>query len=110
MQKHSIDAGRLRHRLVLERQSETSDGCGGFTTDWELVASIWASIDPVTQSQNSTADALNSNRQHTIAIRWRSDCKPEMRFKDGDREFAIMSTFDPDETKRYLICTCEEAR
>lgn len=110
MRRQSNDPGRFRHRLALERQSETPDGCGGFSTDWQLVTNLWASIDPTMQAQSSNADTLNSHTRHNITIRWRSDCQPEMRFKDDDREFVIMSTFDPDETKRYLICTCEETK
>jgi len=108
MTNQTIDPGTFRHRLSLENQIETPDGCGGFTTSWQLVSDVWAAVKPMSGAQYSTTGTLNARTTHKITIRWRSDCKPEMRFVKSGRGFLINTVVDPDETKRYLDCICEE--
>ncbi|MCF6322350.1 MAG: phage head closure protein [Rhizobiaceae bacterium] len=104
----SVDPGKLRHRLSLEFQNEQPDGSGGFETDWKLVADVWGAIEPVTISRQMEVGTENPQIAHKITIRWRDDCLPQMRFTKSGRVFLINTVFDPDETKRYLICSCEE--
>ncbi len=108
MKRSSLDAGRLRHRLRLEASNEVSDEIGGFSINWQLISNVWASIEPTSSFQISNIGNLQSIATHTISIRWRADCHPEMRFVKNSREFIIITVTDPDETRRYLRCKCEE--
>ncbi len=110
MRAPTLDPGNLRHRIDLESQNEVADGGGGFTTSWQLVAKVWAALEPVNNSQRVVTDKVNVLTFHKITIRWRADCLPQMRFNKAGRKFLINSLHDPDETKRYLICTCEEIK
>ncbi len=110
MNKPSLDPGRLRHRLAIEFQNEISDGCGGFITNWQLVAQVWGAIEPVSQSQISRTDNQTSLVTFRITIRWRADCAAQMRFVKSGRTFNILSATDPDQTGRYLVCNCEEVK
>ena len=110
MTNSSIDPGRMRHRLTLERENEIPDGCGGFSTDWQLVSQVWAAMEPVSSSARDQTGALNALVFHKITIRWRADCLPRMRFLKSGRKFLVNTISDPDETKRYLVCMCEEIK
>ncbi len=110
MKKATIDAGSLRHRVSLEQQIETPDGCGGYTTTWQLVTDLWAAIKPLSAAAHVSLGTVNTKTTHQFTIRWRSDCKPEMRVTKAGREFLITALIDPDETKRYLILNCEEVQ
>ena len=110
MNTPSIDPGRFRHRLDLESQNEVPDGCGGFSSDWQLLGQVWAAIDNRSSIQDTQIDRLNTRTLFDITIRWRADCLPRMRFQKSGREFLIQTIRDRDETKRYLICTCEEIK
>ena len=106
----SMDPGALRHRLVLEQQVETPDGCGGFSSSWQAVATIWAAIMPRSSAQTARTQTLNAQTEYQINLRWRDDCLPQMRLVKAGRIFIINSVLDPDETKRYLHCACEELK
>ena len=105
-----IDPGRLNARLVLERPEETPDGQGGVTVGFATVATLWASIEPVTMRAEEAAGTLPVTVTHRIRLRRRDDLASGMRLRKGVRRFAIRAFRDPDETGRYTLCDCEEIK
>jgi SPP1 family predicted phage head-tail adaptor len=47
---------------------------------------------------------------HRIWLRHRADLAGGMRFRKGARIFTVLAFRDPDETGRYIVCGCEEAK
>lgn len=103
-----IDAGLLKHRLVLEQIIETSDESGGLIVTWVEVATIWASIDSVHAAMRHLAQQSKETITHRIIVRFREDISSGWRFRKGNRLFKIITVRDPDETGRYLVCRAEE--
>ncbi len=108
MRSTFFDPGRMTARLELEAPVETPDGQGGATVTFEEKASAWALIEPVTYAIGEEADGETLTLTHRIWLRWRDDVAAGMRLRKGARIFRIGATQDPDETRRYLICHCEE--
>ena len=106
----SLEPGMLNARLVLERPEETPDGQGGATVSLIAMASLWAHIEPVATKADEAAGTLRVTVTHRIRLRWRDDLAGGMRLRRGGRLFAIRAFRDPDETRRYLICDCEEIK
>lgn len=100
--------GKLRHRLTLENQWRTADGGGGAAIAWEAVAEVWGAIETASGGERVSADRLSGGTQPIISIRYRADVAPAMRFASGDRLFLIRAVLDPDGTRRFLRCLCEE--
>lgn len=84
-----IDAGRLRHRLRIERFADqlNSSGLviqdpqtGDVTRAWEEVATVWAAIEPLSAREFIQSKAEQSEVVARITIRYRSDFEPTMRF------------------------------
>jgi SPP1 family predicted phage head-tail adaptor len=103
-----FDPGRLSARLDLEMPQVTSDGQGGAVTVFTTVATLWALIEPVSVREEERADATVFSVTHAISIRFRDDLSAGMRFRKGNRVFAITAFHDPDGTQRYLTCRCRE--
>jgi len=110
MVKSNLQAGSFRRRLTMQREVETSDGCGGFTTNWESQFDLWAQITPVRSSSISRADNLDQEITHTVVMRKTGGISQGMRLLSGSRVFQIESVYDPDETGRYLQCDARELR
>ena len=108
MRSTLFDPGRMTARLELEIPVETGDGQGGATVAFTAAASIWALVEPVSFRIEEQAADLTFTLTHRIWLRWRADVLPGMRLRRGVRLFWIGTTQDPDETRRYLICHCEE--
>ena len=74
-----VTIGDLRHRVSIETAARTSDGGGGATVAWTLVADVWAAIWPRVSDETFDADRVAGKATHDIWLRYRSDVKPEMR-------------------------------
>jgi SPP1 family predicted phage head-tail adaptor len=100
--------GKLRHRLTLEAPSRTADDGGGAVVTWAVIAEIWGAIEVAAGGERVTADRLTGTTQPVVTIRYRADVTAATRFLSGDRTLLIRAVLDPDGTRRFLRCLCEE--
>jgi SPP1 family predicted phage head-tail adaptor len=103
-----FDPGQFTARLDLEAPLETGDGQGGVTTAWQVVATLWARIEPTGMDASELGGQDRAIVTHRIWIRYRDGVVPAMRFRKGSRSFTLSALRDPDETRRWLLCLCEE--
>lgn len=103
-----FDPGLMTARLDLEAPQNTPDGQGGATVSWTVLASLWARIEPVSFVVAEEAAAETGDISHRIWVRFRDDIAAGQRFRKGARLFTVKLVRDPDETRRYLVCQCEE--
>lgn len=103
-----LDAGMLRHRMSLQTLLTNDDGLGGFEEIWQEVTECAAALEPLAASQSFIADQADERISHRITIRFRHDVSSGQRFVMEGRIFRIVTVYDPDETKRYLVCRTEE--
>ena len=112
MNTATIDAGRLRHRLVLQRRNIQPDGGGGEAGDpWAApltVATVWGSIEPLRGGERLRALRLEAQVTHRIVIRFRAGVTSDMRIAFGARVFNIRAVLDIGERRRALELLCEE--
>ncbi|NTJ41710.1 phage head closure protein [Agrobacterium larrymoorei] len=103
-----LDPGQLTARLDLEAPDDVPDGQGGVTREWRFQRSLWAAIEPTTQSAYDRASAQGVTITHRVWLSFRDDIAAGMRFRKGARLFNIRLVMDPDETGRFIVCRCEE--
>lgn len=105
-----VDPGRLSARLDLETPADLPDGQGGVSEGWTPVASVWGRIEPLRALPGEAAGASIAPVTHRITVRYRDDVRHAMRFVHRGRALLIRAVRDPDESRRYLVCDCEEER
>ncbi len=103
-----MNAGSLRHRVVLERAGKVADGGGGSLITWEMVTALWVAIRPLSGREKTGAGQFASSLSHEIILRYMPRLLPEMRFRKGERVFEIRAVMDVDEKHRWLRVLCEE--
>ncbi|WP_440409792.1 phage head closure protein [Neorhizobium petrolearium] len=103
-----FDPGQMTARLDLEAPQTEPDGQGGATVTWGVMASLWARIEPVSFLVTEEAASERGTISHRIWVRFREDIAAGQRFRKGARVFVVKLVRDPDETRRYLVCQCEE--
>jgi len=78
--RSSLPAGKLRHRVTIERpqlvQNETT---GDVVSVWYKVSDVWAAIEPLSSREFIAAQAQNSEIVARIIIRYRDDIDASMR-------------------------------
>ncbi|MCT7376067.1 phage head closure protein [Chelativorans salis] len=103
-----IDPGRLRTELMLEAAVTTADGAGGHTEDWQVVATVFADVEPVGEASRFGAGQAHETVTHRVTLRFREDVASGMRFVRDGRVLDIVTVRDADETGRYLVCRARE--
>lgn len=67
----SLDAGRLRHRVVIEQKTTTRDpDTGAPITAWVTFATVWAEVAPLSAKEFIAAQAMQSEVSARITIRY----------------------------------------
>jgi len=64
-----IRAGRLRHRVRIERVVETVNAVGGVTREWRSIAVGWGGVGGLSAREFMTHDQVNSTVSHRIMLR-----------------------------------------
>ena len=105
MARLSIDPGRLRHRLTLEKPRLLADGAAG---GFEAGEALFALVEPAGPVPVEDTGFAMPGQRLTVTLRFRPGLAAGQRFGFGDRLRVIEGAFDPDETGRFLRCLCRE--
>lgn len=62
-------AGSLRHRVAIQEPVETRDDHGGITRTWNTIATVWASVEPLSGTELYEAQQVQS--RVTVRVRMR---------------------------------------
>lgn len=100
--------GTLNRRATIVAQTLTPDGGGGFTIAWDVVATVWARLEPIAGADRFTADKLESRVRHRIVVRRANAFAAGQRVKIGTRNFAVDALLDEGPQSPFLILLCEE--
>lgn len=102
--------GDLRQRVTLQQSVKTPDGHKGFTEQWQDLASMWASVEPLTGREYFSAHQIQAEVTHRVKVRHRTDATVKMRFKHQDRNLYIESIIDIKERRETLEILCKEGK
>jgi SPP1 family predicted phage head-tail adaptor len=102
------DPGSLDRRLIIEAPVETPDGAGGVVRAYEAVATVWASITPVTARADVEADHSGALITHRIVIRNGPELSTQHRLRNGGRVFTIAAFRDADGRGRFVDISAYE--
>lgn len=107
-----IQAGKLRHRVVIQKQAESQNQSdGSIIAEWVDVATVWAEILALSAKEFVTAQAEASKITTRITIRYRSDVTAKMRLYHAakDMYYNIEGVLaDKDSGLEYLTLPCSE--
>lgn len=103
-----MNPGLLNRRLTLEAPVETPDGAGGVIRAYESVATLWASVTPLSARTPLDAERAGGTITHRIGVRFRTDVTTRHRFREGARVFRIIGLRDRDGRSRFLQIDAEE--
>lgn len=98
-------AGRLRHRLELQRAVETRNEYGEVVLTWSTVATVWGSVEPLQGREYQLAKQTQAETMTRFRIRYRSDVRPSWRVAWSGRHYDIADA-QPDERRIELHLMC----
>jgi len=103
-------AGQLRNRVEIQEKSVSRDEYGAEVVTWVEVATVWASVEPVSGSERwiGGLDQTIAERTTRIRIRYMSGIDATMRVVFGDLVYDIEQVIQPWMRGRELQLICRE--
>lgn len=110
-----VEAGKLRHRLQLQRRALDSNGDplldtnGEQVEEWETFATVWGSIYPLSAREFVQSQEVQSEVVARITIRYRADVNSTVRIVYRGKIYNIAGVLpDPDSGREYLTLPVTE--
>lgn len=101
-------AGRLRHRVHLQRRVDGFDGHGQPSASWVTHMTTWASVEPLAGRELLAAMEAGAKVSHRIRLRWRDGILPVDRVVHRGRALEVESVIDVDERRTELMLMAQE--
>jgi len=101
-----MNAGRLRHAVILYAPVETQNTYGEPEVRWQKVADLWARIEPLQGREYFAAKQAVSEIEARLTIRYRSDVTAKMKITHGAIDYLIEAIINPEERNRELQLMC----
>jgi SPP1 family predicted phage head-tail adaptor len=108
-----LSAGKLRHRVDIERKHQDQDPTTGeMITAWVPFAqSIPAAVEPLSAREFIQSAAVQSEITTRITVRWLPGVQPDMRVVHGDNRYNIRGVLpDKNSGREYLTLPCDEVQ
>ncbi len=104
----SIQAGRFRHRITIQRRTTTRDSAGGIVETWTNFATgVPAVVEPASGREFFIARQIESTVDTSITIRWRPGISETMRVLHGSDAYDITAVLpDGDSGRKTISMMC----
>ncbi len=102
---YTVQAGRFRHRVTIQKKTVGRDSAGGVTESWSNFAkNVPAAIDYVAgNGEPVSSQQITSKTNAEISIRWRPGIDSTMRVLHSGDMFNVEDVVRDSETGRKII-------
>lgn len=96
-----MQAGRLRHRLIIKQATEAQNTYGEVTRTWATLDTVWGSVEPLAGREYMDSKQVQATMSTRIRMRYRGDVTPSMRVCWGSHTYDVQDVIH-DERRREL--------
>lgn len=99
-------AGKLRHRVTIQQETQTEPGDGTVSREWTPLETVWASVEPLRGRELIEAQQLSGRISHRIRLRGYDGLTRKHRISFDGRTFGIEAVLSRDERgiEQELMC------
>ena len=98
--------GSLRHRITIQKPVIIHDSIGQEVEEWQDVATVWASVEPLSGKEYFNAQQINSEISTKITLRYFKGLMPHWVVQFGQQRYDILSIINFEERNIYLQLLC----
>jgi SPP1 family predicted phage head-tail adaptor len=108
-----MQAGRMRHQVVIEQRSTAQDTTGAQVNTWTSLGTFDANVSPVTGRELVTAQAIGAEISHEVTLRYDPIFADPVaasayRVRYGTRLFDVKGVVNDEERDRMITLRCTE--
>lgn len=100
-------AGKLRHKVIIERATLTQDDYGGAVYNWSTVGTFPASVEPINGREFFTVHMALSEVTTRIRMRYLEGLTITDRINYRGTIYNIVSVINPDLRNEELVLMCK---
>ena len=100
--------GPLNKRVDIQARSATVDAFGQESETWATVATVWASVEPLSGRELLAAQQVQGETTHRIRMRYQSGVTTSSRLLFNLRPFDVRSVINKNESGAFLELLCTE--
>ena len=104
----TFDAGKLRHTVTVQRQSETFDQFRERTDEWADIVTVPACVIASSASESWNHDQVEHLITYKVLVRYGVDVRPDDRLVYEQRTLHIVGIVE--EHKHLLRLDCKEVQ
>jgi SPP1 family predicted phage head-tail adaptor len=105
-----MKSGMLRHKVLIQNPSESTDTQGGAEFTWTTVATAWAAVEPLSSREQYWQSQLQTLGTHKVTLRYTALVTSRSRILFGTRTFEITSKVNTEERGEELVLVCVEVQ
>ncbi len=99
--------GTLDQRVTIQRETRTADTYGGAALAWVEVATVWASVRPLSGRERADFGKVEAPANYRFTIRRRADVTDAMRITWNGASYNIRFVSDPGPRSLYMAIEAE---
>lgn len=103
-----MDAGLMRHKVIVQKLSQAQNEFGEVEQAWVDVVTVRASINALSERDFIAGLSEQAEATHKVTIRYNKLVDRTMRVQFGGRLFSILHIRDPWEKHHEMVLTCKE--
>lgn len=103
-----MDIGRLNRRVEILQFVKSRDAYGGETGEWKSVARVWATITPLSGTEQMFAQQVTAEKVVRITIRFCDWLTVLHRIKYGNKLYEIVGELDDNTAHTATIINAKE--
>lgn len=101
-------AGMLRHRVTIQRRTESRDAAGSDVGTWSDVATVYGRVEPFAGNERVKGAQVAATTTHTVTMRYDGCLLPSDRLTWDGRTLEIESILDDKGAQRSLTILARE--
>ena len=105
-----MNIGKLRHRLILQTETQTQGATGEVTSSYSTDTTVWGSLRPVSGRELEQARQISEEITYKAEIRFYSGLTTEHRISHDSRTFEIVTILNHDERDEKQILLLKEVK
>ena len=100
-------AGRLDQRVTIERRQVGSGGLGQPSNTWVPLATVWASVEPLTGREFIQANTLQSPVAARVRMRYMAGITTADRVVHRGKTYSLEAVIDARSAREELVLMCK---
>jgi SPP1 family predicted phage head-tail adaptor len=104
----AIQAGRLRHRVIIQSNTPTQNTSGEEVPSWGTFATVWASVEPQSGAEKFDPEQFYSTTTVKIRIRYLSGLTTKMRVSFDSKSYDIEAIIQMNTIRKEMEITARE--